>query len=193
MARAMSVSDSHVLKNDQGKAGPADNPRGGCTGPLLHAVAVQRPARELIQLVTILNDSQQLSHAQEILNTAAILRPVEDVAAMVPLLAEAQAANALQAAAARRPVEELAQLVTILNQRDLFSHAQKILDAAATLRPVQDVAAMVPLLGDSRPANALHAAAARRPVEELAQLVGHLDNLPQPVPAVQQAWRRLRR
>ncbi|MEZ0089290.1 hypothetical protein ABH925_000429 [Streptacidiphilus sp. EB129] len=193
MARAMSASTTPVPSDGQAMAGPADVGGGGCTGPLLYAVAVQRPTSELIQLVSILNESRQLAHAQEILDTAAVLRPVQDVAEMVPLLPESQALQVLHVAAARRPVEELAHLVTLFTGADQLSHAQEILTTAATLRPVQEVAAMVPLLGDSGPAAALHAAAACRPLGELAELVGHLDNLPQAAPDTRQPRRRLRR
>ena len=191
MARAMSADDAHIPDDTQARAGSADsthNDRRG-PGPLLRAVAVQRPPSELIQLVDLLNNGDQSTHAQEVLDTAAALRPVEEVAGLVPLLGSAQAATALQAAVARRPVEELAQLVGLLNKGDQFSYACEILQQAAALRTVEDVAVMVPLLGDGRAAVALHAAAARRPVEEVAELVGHLDV--QDVPTEPQSRRRL--
>lgn len=202
MARAMSADDHHIPDETQARAGSADktpdstpdatpdttpSDRRG-PGPLLRAVAVQRPASELIELVDLLNNGDQSTHAQEVLDTAVALRPVEEVADLVPLLGTVQAATALHAAAARRPVEELAQLVGLLNSGDQFSYAREILDTAAALRTVEDVAVMVPLLGDERAAVALHAAAARRPVEEVAQLVGHLD---QGASAGQQSRRRL--
>jgi len=195
MARAMSADDHHIPDETQARAGSADSTpnttpsdRQG-PGPLLRAAAVQRPASELIELVELLNNGDQSTHAQEVLDTAAALRPVEEVADMVPLLGTAQAAAALHAAAARRPVEELAQLVGLLNSGDQFTYAREILDTAAALRTVEDVAVMVPLLGDGRAAVALHAAAARRPVEEVVQLVGHLDV--QGAPTEQQSRRRL--
>ena len=199
MARAMSADDAHIPDDTQARAGSADSTQHSTQhrkdadrpgpGPLLRAVAVQRPASELVQLVELLNDGDQSTHAQEVLDTAAALRPVEDVAGLVPLLGTAQAATALHAAAARRPVEELAQLVGLLNSGDQFTYAREILDTAAALRTVEDVAVMVPLLGDGRAAVALHAAAARRPVEEVAQLVGRLDV--QGAPTEQQSRRRL--
>jgi hypothetical protein len=192
MARAMSTSDTTTPKDQETKAGPVDGRHPDCTGPLLHAVAGKRPTSELLQLVTILNGRDQSSYAQQILNTAATVRPVEDVAAMIPLLSDDQAASALHAAATQRGVEELARLVTILNDRDQLFYAQEILNTAATMRPVEDVAAMVPLLGDSPPAHALHAAAAQRPIDELVQLVERLSGSPDATPAAQQARRRLR-
>jgi hypothetical protein len=191
MARAMSADDAHIPDDTQARAGSADSThtdRRG-PGPLLRAVAVQRPASELVQLVDLLNNGDQSTHAQEVLDTAAALRPVEEVASLVPMLGTAQASTALHAAAARRPVEELAQLVGLLNNGDQFVYAREILDTAAALRTVEDVAVMVPLLGDGRAAVALHAAAARRPVEEVAQLVGHLDG--QGLLAEEQPRRRL--
>ncbi|MBC3839785.1 hypothetical protein GXW82_04680 [Streptacidiphilus sp. 4-A2] len=171
----MSADDAHIPDETQARAGSADTtPPTGSTGPgpLLRAVAVQRPPSELLQLVDLLNSGDQCTHAQEVLDTAAELRPVEEVAVLVPLLGGTQAATALHAAAARRPVAELAELVGLLNSGDQFSYACEILDTAAALRTVEDVAVMVPLLADPRAATALHAAAARRPVEEAAPELG---------------------
>ncbi|QMU77415.1 hypothetical protein GXW83_18640 [Streptacidiphilus sp. PB12-B1b] len=189
----MSADDTHIPDVHPAAAGPVNSRPGAGpgSGPLLEAVAVQRPVPELAQLVTILNESDRHAHAQEMLNTAAALRPVEDVAAMLPLLGGGQAVEALHQAAARRPVDELARLVRRLNESGQPAHAQEVLDTAATVRTVQDVAAMVPLLGDQVPADALHSAAARRPVEELAQLVGHLDQA-SASEAQQGRWRRRR-
>ncbi|MHA6765284.1 hypothetical protein [Streptacidiphilus sp. PAMC 29251] len=111
MARAISTSDIPLLTNDQSPPEPAEGPPGGGAEPLLRAVALQRPVSELVQLVTLLNEGDQPAHAQQLLDTAATLRSVEDVAALLPLLGGSQATTALRAAAAQRPVEELAQLV----------------------------------------------------------------------------------
>ena len=194
MARAMSADDTHIREVQQTEAVPGDVPPGAGpgSGPLLEAVAAQRPVGELAQLVTILNESDRPAQAQELVNTAAWLRPVEDVTALLPLLGGCQAANALHCAAARRPVEELARLVRLLTEGGQAAHAQVVLDTAATVRTVEDVAAMVPLLGELAPGNALHTAAARRPVEELAQLVGRLDQPQDPAPEPPARWRRRR-
>jgi len=182
MARAMSTSEASTLTDHQEQSEPTAAPQDGGTGSLLRAVALQRPVSELTELVTILNEGGQSAYAQEILNTAATLRTVEDITAMLPLLGDPQATAALHAAVANRPAEELAQLVTVLNRSDQASRAREILTTAATLRTVEDIAAMVPLLADPQAVNTLHAAAAQRPVEELAQLVGYLSATPDPDP-----------
>lgn len=149
MARAMSVEDTPEFQH-VGTGGPEDGPRGSApgSGPLLEAIAVQRPVQELAQLVAILNESDRTAQAQEMLNTAATLRPLGDVTGMLPLLADDQCAKALSCAAARRPVEELARLVRLLGDSGQAAHAQEVLNAVAVTRTVEDVAAMVPLLGD---------------------------------------------
>jgi hypothetical protein len=195
MARAMSADDTHIPDVHQAEPGPVNCPPGAGpgSGPLLEAVAVQRPVPELAQLVALLNKSDRPAHAQSVLDTAAALRPVEDVTTLLPLLGGGQAVHALHCAAARRPVEELAQLVRLLNESGQATQAQEVLSTTATVRTVQDVAAMVPLLGEQVPATALHSAAARRPVEELAQLVGHLDSAGAAGADPQQGrWRRRR-
>lgn len=110
MARAMSTSEAIPPQDDQAPPTQPDHPPLGAA-PLLRAVALQRPLCDLIRLVALLNEGDQAAHAQEVLNTAASLRSVEDVAAMVPQLGNTQGLHALHAAAARRSVEELAQLV----------------------------------------------------------------------------------
>ncbi|MFC1411210.1 hypothetical protein ACEZCY_18345 [Streptacidiphilus sp. N1-12] len=115
MARAISADDVHLLNEDQDLPEPAQAPPAGGAGSLLRAVALQRPVYELAQLMMILDQGDQPAHAQAILTTAATLRPVADLAALVPLLGDSQAANALHAAAAQRSVEELAELVQQLH------------------------------------------------------------------------------
>jgi hypothetical protein len=133
--------------------------------PLLRAVALQRPACELIELVMILNEAGQSHRAQEILDIAAALRPVEELATMIPQLADPQVTNTLDAAAHQRPIEEVAHLVTILTDTGYSPLARQI----------------------------LHTTAAQRRVDELAQLVGHLYGTPDTPPQTQQARWKLRR
>ncbi len=84
-------------------------------GPLLRAIALQRPVDDLVELLTFLTEEEQAAHVQQLLVAAATLRPVGDVAALVPRLGGPQAATTLHAAAAYRPMEELAQLVRHLH------------------------------------------------------------------------------
>lgn len=192
MARAMSSSEATLLNDRQEEPEPPDGSPLGCTAPLLRAVALQRPAEELVQLVAILNEGDQSGYAQQILDTAAALRTVEDFAAVVPRVGSPQAVHALHVAAAQRSVEELAQLVTLLFAGGQSGYAREVLNTAAARRPVEDIAAMVPLLVDDQASSALHSAAAQRPIEELAQLVGHLYGMPDSTPTAQARW-KLRR
>lgn len=193
MARAISADDTP--ETHQAATAPMDCRPGSApgSGPLLEVIAVQRSVPELAQLATILKESDRPAHAQEMLDTAATVRPVQDVVELLPLLAGDQAAHALRSAAAGRPVAELAHLVQLLNESGQTAHAQEALNTAATARTVEDVAAMIPLLGSQVPANVLHSAAATRPVEELAQLVGHLDQAAASEPDAQQLRRRRHR
>jgi hypothetical protein len=189
----MSMSDERPPKDPDPAPAPAGGLPGDCTGPLLRAVALQRPTGELVELVVILNRGDQPAHAQALLDTAAALRAVDDVAAMIPLLDEAQASQTLHTAAAQRPVDELAHLVAILNRGGLHTHAQAVLKNTATLRAMPDIAAMIPLLEDSQTANALHSAVAQRPVDELAELVGHLQSAERTAPPAEPGRWKIRR
>jgi len=114
MARAVTAMEAPTPLNDHYPQDPPVDPQGGAV-LLLRAIALQRPLLDLLQLMTILDQDDQPIQAKEILDTAATLRPVGDVAALVPLLDEPRATNALHAAATGRPVEELAQLVRHLH------------------------------------------------------------------------------
>lgn len=116
MARAISANEESLELHAQSGPDATQAPRSDA-GRLLHTIALQRPVPELLQLVTLLSAANHRCHAQEILTTAATLRPVADVAAMVPLLMGPQAASTLNAAA-QRPVEELAELVDHLDAPD---------------------------------------------------------------------------
>ncbi|MFC1415698.1 hypothetical protein [Streptacidiphilus cavernicola] len=192
MARAMSSSETTLLKDRQEDPDSADGSQPGGTAPLLRAVALQRPADELVQLVAMLNEADQSDYAQQILDTTATLRTVEDFAAVVPKVGSPQAVHALRLAAAQRPVAELAELAALLFGNGQSGYAREVLNTTAAERPVEDIAAMVPLLVDDQAANALHSAAAQRPVAELAELVGHLYGTPDTLPAGQGRW-KLRR
>jgi hypothetical protein len=114
MARAVTAIDVPTPLDDQYLQEPPVDPQGGAV-LLLRAIALQRPLLDLLQLMALLDQDEQSTHATEILATAATMRPVGDVAALFPLLAEPLASNVLHAAATGRPVEELAQLVRHLH------------------------------------------------------------------------------
>ncbi len=123
MARAISSAevpppatdrDVRTVRNVQSTQVPDGGAQPGA-GPLLRAIALQRPIDDLVELLAFLTEEEQSAHAQQLLMTAATLRPVGDVAALVPRLCGPQAATTLHAAAAYRPMEELAQLVRHLH------------------------------------------------------------------------------
>lgn len=177
MAHAISIDQIDPVHHDEFAPTAADDPLPNSADvlpevpeddgsePLLRAVALQRPANELVELITILNEAGQSHRAQEILDIAAALRPVEELATVIPQLADPQVSDTLDTAAHQRPIAEVAQLVTILNDTGCPALARRI----------------------------LHTTASQRRVDELAQLVGHLYGAPDAAPQAQQARRKLRR
>lgn len=87
--------------------------------------------------------------------TAATIRPLEEVAALVSLLKRtgevpSPGDEALRAAAVSRPVAEVRQLVALLAEAPHeVDEADTTLRAAAVGRPIEDVAQLVTILGSS--------------------------------------------
>ncbi|MEW2548547.1 hypothetical protein AB0910_22720 [Streptomyces sp. NPDC047002] len=116
--------------------------------------------------------------------TAATIRPLDEVAALVSLLRRtgevpSPADEALKAAAVARPLDEVRQLVLMLNEPpEQLEEADATLRAAAVGRPIEDVAELVNILGTEEgqeaPAPAAQKPAAVRP------------SAPEPVRAVAQ-------
>lgn len=124
------------------------------TDELVRTVVVARPLDDVVQLVTLLEQSPDgLPIAASVLRVAAVARSVEDVSRLVELLGPPQRGvdrmdEAIRTAAEQRPVAEVGRLVALLHAAPHAAHAK---------------------------AQALHAAATGRPVEDLVQLIGRLD------------------
>ncbi|MGW3647267.1 hypothetical protein [Streptomyces sp. NPDC000878] len=124
------------------------------TDELVRTVVVARPLDDVVQLVTLLEQSPDgLPIAASVLRVAAVARSVEDVSRLVELLGPPQRGvdrmdEAIRTAAEQRPVAEVGRLVALLHAAPHAAHAK---------------------------AQALHAAATGRPVEDLVQLIGRID------------------
>ncbi|MEU8980413.1 hypothetical protein [Streptomyces sp. NPDC048309] len=120
---------------------------------LVHAAVVDRPLEEVIQLITLLEQSPANARTTvDALRAAGMDRSVEDVGRLVALLAAPprspdSADEAIRAAAESRPVEDVTRLMVLLHRSSVESHCAQ---------------------------EAVRTAAARRPVEELVQLMGRL-------------------
>ncbi|MFF3379063.1 hypothetical protein ACFYXF_39660 [Streptomyces sp. NPDC002680] len=124
------------------------------TDELVRTAVVARPLDDVVQLVTLLEQSPDgLPIAASVLRVAAVARSVEDVSRLVELLGPPQRGvdrmdEAIRTAAEQRPVAEVGRLVALLHAAPHAAHAK---------------------------AQALHAAATGRPVEDLVQLIGRFD------------------
>ncbi|GAA3712876.1 hypothetical protein [Streptomyces tremellae] len=109
---------------------------------------------------TVRQDDPRPEEAEEtqepirtLLWTAATIRPLDEVAALVSLLRRtgevpSPADEALKAAAVARPLDEVRQLVLMLNEPpEQLEEADATLRAAAVGRPIEDVAELVNILG----------------------------------------------
>ncbi|MFJ1747610.1 hypothetical protein ACIOJD_15355 [Streptomyces sp. NPDC088116] len=126
--------DSHPSAEDQ----LADRPHAPVTG----RADAERPARD-----------PGAEPIRTLLWTAATVRPLEEVAALVSLLKRtgevpSPGDEALRAAAVSRPVAEVRQLVALLAEAPHeVDEADTTLRAAAVGRPIEDVAQLVTILG----------------------------------------------
>ncbi|WP_157968529.1 hypothetical protein [Streptomyces geranii] len=129
------------------------------TDELVRTVVVARPLDDVVQLVTLLEQSPDgLPIAASVLRVAAVARSVEDVSRLVELLGPpargvGRMDEAIRTAAEQRPVAEVGRLVALLHAAPHAAHAE---------------------------AQAVHAAATNRPVEDLVQLIGRLSEAPVP-------------
>ncbi|MGH1555322.1 hypothetical protein ACRAWF_36240 [Streptomyces sp. L7] len=119
---------------------------------LVHAAVTDRPLEEVLQLITLLEQSPKYAQATvDALRAIGVDRSVEDVTRLVTLLTQpprhpGSADETIRAAAESRPVEDVTRLMALLHRAPLEPHW-----GAEAVR-----------------------AAAGRPVEELVQLIGHL-------------------
>ncbi|MFE3183315.1 hypothetical protein ACFXKR_20945 [Streptomyces violascens] len=133
---------------------------------LVHAAVADRPLEEVVQLITLLEQSPEYARATiDALHAVGMDRSVEDISRLVALLTRPprspdSADEAIRAAAEYRPVEEVTRLMSLLHRSPLERHCGE---------------------------EAIRTAATNRPVEDLVQLIGHLAQekhveVPQPAP-----------
>lgn len=122
---------------------------------LVHAAVAERPLEEVVQLITLLEQSPDHARAAvDALRAVGVDRSVDDVGRLVAELASPprnpdSADELIRSAAESRPVEDVSRLMALLHRPTVESHCAE---------------------------EAVRAVAARRPVEELVQLIGRLSD-----------------
>ncbi|MEH0417434.1 hypothetical protein [Streptomyces sp. B21-083] len=127
------------------------------TDDLVRTLVVARPLDDVVQLVTLLEQSPDgLPTAATVLRVAAVARSVEDVSRLVELLGPPEHSvdrmdEAIRTAAEQRPVAEVGRLVALLHAAPHAAHAEaQAVHAAATSRPVEDLVQLIGRIGDAQ-------------------------------------------
>ncbi|NEA67333.1 hypothetical protein [Streptomyces sp. SID12488] len=124
------------------------------TNDLVRTVVVARPLDDVVQLVTLLEQSPDgLPTAATVLRVAAVARSVEDVSRLVELLGPPahgvdRMDEAIRTAAEQRPVAEVGRLVALLHAAPHSAHAEAQAVRAAAGRPVEDLVQLIGGIGD---------------------------------------------
>ncbi|MDW4908681.1 hypothetical protein RB628_25920 [Streptomyces sp. ADMS] len=136
---------------------------------LVRTVVVARPLDDVVELVTLLEQSPDgLPTAASVLRVAAVARSVEDVSRLVELLGPPEhgvdrMGEAIRTAAEQRPVAEVGRLVALLHRAPHAAHAEaQAVHAAATSRPVEDLVQLIGGFGEVRDQDPAIAPAAPR-------------------------------
>ncbi|MGC9495987.1 hypothetical protein [Streptomyces sp. WG7] len=128
---------------------------GDPVGDLVRAAVADRPLEEIVDLITMLEQSPQ--HAQATIDTlraVGVNRSVEDVTRLVGLLTRPprhsnSADEAIRAAAECRSVEEVTRLMELLHRTPLEPHCgHEAVRAAATGRPVEELVELIGRLAE---------------------------------------------
>ncbi len=123
------------------------------TNDLVRTVVVARPLDDVVQLVTLLEQSPDgLPTAATVLRVAAVARSVEDVSRLVELLGPPahgvdRMDEAIRTAAEQRPVAEVGRLVALLHAAPHSAHAEAQAVRAAAGRPVEDLVQLIGHIG----------------------------------------------
>ncbi|GAA2426377.1 hypothetical protein ACFPFX_01290 [Streptomyces mauvecolor] len=117
---------------------------------LVHAAVADRPLEEVVQLITLLEQSPEYARATiDALHAVGMDRSVEDISRLVALLTRPprspdSADEAIRAAAEYRPVEEVTRLMSLLHRSPLERHCgEEAIRTAATNRPVEDLVQLI--------------------------------------------------
>jgi len=127
---------------------------------LVHAAVADRPLDEVLQLITLLEQSPKYAQATvDALRAVGVDRSVEDVTRLVTLLTQPPrnpdcADEAIRAAAERRPVEEVTRLMALLQQAPLEPHCGEEAVRAAAGRPVEELVQLIGRLAEEQDASA---------------------------------------
>uniref|UniRef100_A0AAU2UWA3 Uncharacterized protein n=1 Tax=Streptomyces sp. NBC_00003 TaxID=2903608 RepID=A0AAU2UWA3_9ACTN len=126
---------------------------------LVHAAVADRPLEEVVQLITLLEQSPEYARATvDALHAVGVGRSVEDVSRLVALLTQPprsadSADEAIRAAAECRPVEEVTRLMALLHRPPMEPHCgEEAIRAAATSRPVEDLVQLIGRLAQDKQA-----------------------------------------
>ena len=144
--------------------GPAQTgPEGEYTDPmhgLVHAAVADRPLEEVLQFITLLEQSPKYAQATvDALRAVGVDRSVEDVTRLVTLLTRPPrnpdcADEAIRAAAECRPVEDVTRLMTLLRRAPLEPHCGEEAVRAAASRPVEELVQLIGRLAEEQSAAA---------------------------------------
>ncbi|MDN0197863.1 hypothetical protein [Streptomyces sp. S.PNR 29] len=135
----------------------AASPAGDPVRDLVRAAVADRPLEEVVDLITMLEQSPEYADATiDALRAVGVNRSVEDLTRMVALLTRpprhaGSADEAIRAAAEGRSVEDVTRLMELLRRTPLVPHCgQEAVRAAATGRPVEDLVELIGRLAAER-------------------------------------------
>jgi len=138
---------------------PHDNTEGEYVDPmhsLVHAAVTDRPLEEVLQLITLLEQSPKYAQATvDALRAIGVDRSVEDVTRLVTLLTQPprhldSADETIRAAAESRPVEEVTRLMALLHRAPLEPHCGEEAVRAAAGRPVEELVQLIGRLAEEQ-------------------------------------------
>ncbi|MFJ8191856.1 hypothetical protein ACIQ8D_19105 [Streptomyces sp. NPDC096094] len=128
---------------------------GDPVGDLVRAAVADRPLEEVVDLITMLEQSPRYAQATiDALRAVGVNRSVEDVTRLVGLLTRPprhsdSADEAIRAAAECRSVEDVTRLMEMLHRTPLEPHCgQEAVRAAATGRPVEELVELIGRLAE---------------------------------------------
>ncbi|MFF8095204.1 hypothetical protein [Streptomyces sp. NPDC016675] len=128
----------------------AEHEYGDPVGDLVRAAVADRPLEEVVDLITMLEQSPRYTQATiDALRAVGVNRSVEDVTRLVGLLTRPPrdpncADEAIRAAAECRSVEDVTRLMEMLHRTPLEPHCgQEAVRAAATGRPVEELVQLI--------------------------------------------------
>ncbi|MGW7268795.1 hypothetical protein [Streptomyces sp. NPDC054842] len=123
---------------------------------LVHAAVADRPLEEVVQLITLLEQSPEYARATvDALRAVGVDRSVEDVTRLVALLTRPPrspdaADEAIRAAAESRPVEDVTRLMALLHRPPVEQHCADEAVRAAANRPVEELVQLIGRLAQAQ-------------------------------------------